>query len=58
MIEYKEKRKVVDDLKDALQNMITEYTKLTEAGIFIRSLGFILKYNFYFLFQKYYRENH
>ena len=32
MIEYKEKRKIVDDLKDSLQKMIMEYTKLTEAG--------------------------
>ena len=32
MIDYKEKRKVVDDLKDVLQNMITDYSKLTEAG--------------------------
>lgn len=32
MIDYKEKRKTVDDLKDMLQGMITEYTKLTEAG--------------------------
>ncbi|XP_065069863.1 kinesin-II 85 kDa subunit-like [Rhopilema esculentum] len=32
MIDYKEKRKVVDDLKDVLQNMITEYSKLTEIG--------------------------
>ena len=33
MIEYKDKRKIVDDLKDTLQGMITEYSKLTEAGI-------------------------
>lgn len=32
MIDYKEKRRVVDELKDVLQNMITEYSKLTESG--------------------------
>lgn len=32
MIEYKDKRKVVDDLKDSLQKMITEYSMITEQG--------------------------
>lgn len=32
MIDYKEKRKIVDDLKDTLQTMITDYSKLTEMG--------------------------
>ena len=32
MLEYKDKRKIVDDLKEALQREIMEYTKLTEAG--------------------------
>jgi len=32
MLDYKDKRKVVDDLKEALQQKIMEYTKLTEAG--------------------------
>ena len=32
MIEYKEKRKIVDDLKESLQAMITDFSKLTEQG--------------------------
>jgi len=32
MMEYKDKRKVVDDLKDSLQKMITEYSMITEQG--------------------------
>ena len=32
MMEYKDKRKAVDDLKDSLQKLITEYSKLTESG--------------------------
>ena len=32
MLEYKDKRKIVDDLKETLQREIMEYTKLTEAG--------------------------
>lgn len=30
--QYKEKRQVVDDLKEQLQLKITEYTKFTESG--------------------------
>lgn len=32
MIEYKDERKMVDELKDKLQKLITEYSKLTETG--------------------------
>ena len=32
MLEYKDKRAAVDELKDKLQLDITEYTKLTEQG--------------------------
>lgn len=32
MIEYKERRKVVDEMKDELQNKITEYSKIVETG--------------------------
>eukprot|EP00794_Sanderia_malayensis_P007849 gene7849-8698_t len=32
MIDYKDKRNVVDELKDVLQSMITEFSKLTESG--------------------------
>ena len=32
MVEYKEVRSTVDGLKDNLQLMISEYTKLNEAG--------------------------
>ena len=35
MIEYKERRKVVDEMKDELQNKITEYSKIVETGICI-----------------------
>ncbi|CAB3983888.1 kinesin KIN-4A [Paramuricea clavata] len=32
MIEYKERRRIVDEMKDELQNKITEYSKLVESG--------------------------
>ena len=32
MLEYKDKRTAVDELKDKLQAKITDYTKLTEQG--------------------------
>jgi len=35
MLDYKDKRKIVDDLKEHLQEKIMEYTKLTEAGLFL-----------------------
>lgn len=34
MIEYKERRRIVDEMKDELQNKITEYSKLVESGVF------------------------
>ena len=33
MIEYKERRRIVDEMKDELQNKITEYSKLVESGM-------------------------
>ena len=44
MLEYKDKRKVVDDLKEALQKEIMEYTKLTEAGWYFYGEKKLIKY--------------
>lgn len=35
MLEYKERRRIVDEMKDELQNKIAEYSKLVESGVFL-----------------------
>lgn len=35
MIEYKERRRIVDEIKDELQTKITEYSKIVETGVFL-----------------------
>ena len=40
-LQYKEKRKQVDDMKDDLQKRISDYSKLAENGEFSDILAFI-----------------
>ena len=41
-LEYKDKRKKVDDMKDDLQQKIAEYSKLAESGLYITSKEFLI----------------
>ena len=45
MIEYKERRRIVDEMKDELQLKITEYSKLVESGTSFVMYGIYNMYN-------------
>ncbi len=44
-VEYKDKRKKVDDMKEDLQKKITDYSKLAESGqCFLSCISFFITY--------------